>query len=186
MNQQVDKVRIEQVPVVWEFGDVFPGELTTLPPQREVEFGIELIPGEAPISKTPYCMAPAELKELKEQLQELLAQAFIQPNTSLLGAPVLFIKKKDGTLRMCIDYRGLNQITIKNKYPLPHIEELFEQLQGARVFSKLDLRQGYYQLRIKKEDVPKTAFNTRYGHFEFLVMSFSLTNTPAAFMDLIQ
>ena len=119
-------------------------------------------------------------------MQELLDQGFIQPSVSLWGAPVLFVKKKDGTLRLCIDYRGLNQITVKNKYPLPLIEELFEQLQGASFFSKLDLRQGYYQLKVKKEDVPKTAFNTRYGHYEFLVMPFSLTNTPAVFMDLMQ
>ena len=128
-------------------------------------------------------MAPAELQELKSQLQELLRQGFIRPNTSPWGAPVLFVKKKDGTLRMCIDYRGLNQVTLNNKYPLSHIEELFDQFQGSRVFSKLDLRQGYYQLMIKIEDIPKTAFNTRYGHYEFMVMPFGLTNDPAAFMD---
>ena len=139
----------------------FPEELKSLPPEREFEFVIDLFPGEAPISKTPYRMAPAELKELKEQLQELLDQGFIQPSVSPWGAPVLFVKKKDGTLRLCIDYRGLNQITVKNKYPLPLIKELFEQLQGASFFSKLDLRQGYYQLKVKKEDIPKTTFNTR-------------------------
>ena len=169
-----------------EFPNVFPEELVTFPPEREVEFVIELLPEAAPISKTPYQMAPAELQELKSQLQELLRQGFIRPSTSPWGAPVLFVKKNDGTLRMCIDYRGLNQVTIKNKYPLPHIEELFDQLQGATVFSKLDLRQGYYQLRIKSEDVLKTAFNTRYGHYEFMVMPFGLTNAPAAFMDLMQ
>ena len=186
VNQPKDKKQVEQVPVVREFLDVFPEELKNLPPEREVEFVIDLLPGATPLSKTPYRMAPAELKELKEQLQELLRQGFIQPSVSPWGAPVLFVKKKDGTLRMCIDYRGLNQVTVKNKYPLPHIEELFDQLQGARVFSKLDLRQGYYQLRVGAKDVPKTAFNTRYGHFEFLVMPFGLTNAPAAFMDLMQ
>nr|XP_027121946.1 uncharacterized protein LOC113738868 [Coffea arabica] len=141
--------------------------------------------GASPISKTPYRMAPAELKELKLQLQDLLERGFIRESGSPWGAPVLFVKKKDGTLRLCIDYRGLNNMTIKNKYPLPHIDELFDQLQGAVVFSKLDLRQGYYQLLIKQEDVPKTAFNSRYGHFEFAVMPFGLTNAPAAFMDLM-
>ncbi|KAL0400119.1 UNVERIFIED_CONTAM: Retrovirus-related Pol polyprotein from transposon.6 [Sesamum radiatum] len=130
-------------------------------------------------------MAPAELKELKSQLTELLKRGFIRPSFSPWGAPVLFVRKKDGTLRMCIDYRGLNSITIKNKYPLPQIDELFDQLQGSRVYSKLDLRQGYYQLKIREADIPKTAFNTRYGHYEFVVMPFGLTNAPAAFMDMM-
>ena len=129
-------------------------------------------------------MAPAELKELKEQLQELLDKGFIRPSTSPWGVPVLFVKKKDGTLRLCIDYRELNKVTIKNKYSLPRIDDLFDQLQGAQYFSKIDLRSGYHQLRIKETDVSKTAFRTRYGHYEFLVMSFGLTNAPAAFMDL--
>ena len=130
-------------------------------------------------------MAPAELKELKAQLQDLLDKGFIRPSVSPWGAPVLFVKKKDGTLRLCIDYRQLNKVTIKNKYPLPRIDDLFDQLQGAQCFSKIDLRSGYHQLKIRKEDVPKTAFRTRYGHYEFLVMSFGLTNAPAAFMDLM-
>ena len=130
-------------------------------------------------------LAPAELKELKEQLQELLDKGFIRPNTSPWGAPVLFVKKKDGTLRLCIDYRELNKVTIKNKYPLPRIDDLFDQLQGAQYFSKIDLRSGYHQLWIRKADVSKTTFRTRYGHYEFLVMSFGLTNAPAAFMDLM-
>ena len=186
VNQPKDKDQLVQVPIVKEFMDVFPEKLDVVPPERDVEFTVELVPGAAPISKTPYRMAPVELQELKDQLQELLGQGFIQQSTSPWGAPVLFVKKKDGALRMCIDYRGLNQVTIKNKYPLPHIEELFDQLRGAKVFSKLDLRQGYYQVRIRKEDVTKTAFNTRYGHYEWLVMSFGLKNAPAVFMDLMQ
>jgi len=130
-------------------------------------------------------MAPAELKELKAQLKDLLDKGFIQPSISPWGAPVLFVKKKDGSLRMCIDYRQLNKVTIKNKYPLPRIDDLFDQLQGASYFSKIDLRSGYHQLRVRGVDVPKTAFRTRYGHFEFLVMSFGLTNALAAFMDLM-
>ena len=130
-------------------------------------------------------MVPTELKELKIQLQELLDKGFIRLSVSPWGAPVLFVKKKDGTLRMCIDYRQINKVTVKNKYPLPRIEDLFDQLKGAGVFSKIDLRSGYYQLRVKDIDVPKTAFRTRYGHYEFLVMPFGLTNAPAAFMDLM-
>ena len=130
-------------------------------------------------------MAPAELKELKEQLQEVVDKGFIRPSTSPWGAPVLFVRKKDGSLRLCIDYRQLNKVTTKNKYPLPRIDDLFDQLAGASCFSKIDLRSGYHQLKISEEDVPKTAFRTRYGHYEFLVMPFGLTNAPAAFMDLM-
>ncbi|XP_028120977.1 uncharacterized protein LOC114318317 [Camellia sinensis] len=138
-----------------------------------------------PISKTPYRMSPAEMKELKIQLQDLLDKGFIRPSVSPWGAPVLFVKKKDGTLRLCIDYRELNKVTIKNKYPLPRIDDLFDQLQGPQVFSKIDLRSGYHQLKVKADDVEKTAFRTRYGHYEFLVMPFGVTNAPAAFMDLM-
>ncbi|KAL4030283.1 hypothetical protein IC575_008519 [Cucumis melo] len=130
-------------------------------------------------------MALAELKELKVQLQELLDKGFIRPSVSPWGTPVLFVKKKDGSMRLCIDYRELNKVTVKNRYPLPRIDDLFDQLQGATVFSKIDLRSGYHQLRIKDGDVPKTAFRSRYGHYEFIVMSFGLTNAPAVFMDLM-
>lgn len=130
-------------------------------------------------------MAPAELKELKGQLQELLDMKFIRPSVSPWGAPVLFVKKKDGSMRLCIDYRELNKITVKNKYLLPRIDDLFDQLKNAKIFSKIDLRSGYHQLRMKEEDIPKSAFRTRYGHYEFLVMPFGLTNAPAAFMDLM-
>jgi hypothetical protein len=130
-------------------------------------------------------MAPAELAELKAQLQDLLDKGFIRPSTSPWGAPVLFVRKKDGSLRLCIDYRQLNQVTVKNKYPLPRIDDLMDQLQSAKVFPKIDLISGYYQMRIRESDVSKSAFRTRYGHYEFLVMPFGLTNAPAAFMDLM-
>ncbi|KAL9251810.1 Transposon Ty3-G Gag-Pol polyprotein-like protein [Drosera capensis] len=130
-------------------------------------------------------MAPAELKELKTQLEELLEKGYIRPRVSPWGAPVLFVKKKDGSMRLCIDYRELNKITIKNRYPLPRIDDLFDQLQGASVYSKIDLRSGYHQLHIKTYDISKTVFRTRYGHYEFVVMLFGLTNAPAVFMDLM-
>ncbi|CAH9114854.1 unnamed protein product [Cuscuta epithymum] len=176
---------IDQIAVVNEFPDVFPEEIPGMPPEREVEFSIELMPGTAPISKAPYRMAPKEMQELKEQLEELLEKGYIRPSVSPWGAPVLFVKKKDGSLRLCIDYRELNQATIKNKYPLPRIDDLFDQLKGASTFSKIDLRSGYHQVRISEKDVPKTAFRTRYGHYEFTVMPFGLTNAPAVFMDLM-
>ncbi|KAA3483464.1 DNA/RNA polymerases superfamily protein [Gossypium australe] len=176
---------VGKVRTVGEFADVFPEELPGLPPDREVEFGIDLLPGTAPVSIAPYRLAPKELVELKAQIQELLDRGFIRPSISPWGAPVLFVKKKDGSMRMCIDYRQLNKLTIKNKYPLPRIDDLFDQLKGASVFSKIDLRSGYHQLRVKEVDVHKTAFRTRYGHYEFLVMPFGLTNAPAAFMDLM-
>ncbi|WMV08531.1 hypothetical protein MTR67_001916 [Solanum verrucosum] len=176
---------LEKIPVVNEFSDVFPEDLPELPLIREIDFGINLAPDTLPISIPPYRMAPAKLKELKQQLQDLLDKSFIRPSISPWGAPVLFVKKKDGSLRMCIDYRQLNKVTIHNKYHLPRIEDLFDQLQGAVHFSKMYLRSGYHQLRIREEDVSKTAFRTRYGHYEFLVMPFGLTNAPAVFIDLM-
>ncbi|KAL4026597.1 hypothetical protein IC575_015033 [Cucumis melo] len=183
-TREVD-VSLSSEPVVRDYLDVFPEELLGLPPHREIEFAIELEPDTVPISRAPYRMVPAELKELKVQLQELLDKGFIRPSVSPWGAPVLFVKKKDGSMRLCIDYRELNKVTVKNRYPLPRINDLFDQLQGATVFSKIDLRSGYHQLRIKDGDVPKTAFRSRYGHYEFIVMSFGLTNAPAMFMDLM-
>ncbi|KAD5317282.1 hypothetical protein E3N88_17228 [Mikania micrantha] len=180
-----EKKKLKDVPVVAEFPDVFPDELPGLPPEREVEFNINLVPGTAPIAKSPYRLAPTEMKELKKQLHELLEKGFIRPSSSPWGAPILFVKKKDGSMRMCIDYRELNKVTIKNKYPLPRIDDLFDQLQGACHFSKIDLRSGYHQLKVQEEDIPKTAFRTRYGHYEFTVMPFGLTNAPAAFMDMM-
>jgi len=176
---------MDSVPVVREFPDVFHADLRGMPPDRDIDFCIDLAPGTKPISIPPYRMAPPELKELKEQLQDLLNQGFIRPSVSPWGAPVLFVKKKDGSMRMCKDYRQLNKATIKTKYMLPRIDDLFDQLQGARVFSKIDLRSGYHQLKIRASDVPKTAFQTRYGHYKFLVMSFGLTNAPTTFMDLM-
>jgi hypothetical protein len=143
------------------------------------------VPGIGPLSKAPYRMAPTELRELKLQLQDLLDKGFVRPSVSLWGALVLFVKNKDGSLILCIDYRELNKVTMQNKYPLPRIDDLFDQLQGALVFSKINLRSGYHQLKIKKDDIPKTAFRPRYGHYEFLVMPFGLTNAPANFMDLM-
>ncbi|KAI3725205.1 hypothetical protein L1987_64983 [Smallanthus sonchifolius] len=176
---------LDDVPVVREYPEVFPEELPGIPPDREIEFRIDLVPDAQPVAKAPYRLAPVEMKELMAQLDELLEKGFIQPSISPWGAPVLFVKKKDGSMRMCIDYRELNKRTVKNKYPLPRIDDLFDQLQGASWFSKIDLRSGYHQLKVREEDIPKTAFRTRYGHFEFRVMSFGLTNAPAAFMDLM-
>ncbi|KAF5805273.1 putative nucleotidyltransferase, Ribonuclease H [Helianthus annuus] len=161
--------RVEDIPVVRDFPQVFPEDLPGLPPHRQVEFQIELAPGAAPIARAPYRLAPTELEELSKQLQELLEKGFIRPSSSPWGAPVLFVKKKDGTFRMCIDYRELNKVTVKNRYPLPRIDDLFDQLQGSSYYSKIDLRSGYHQLRVRDEDVSKTAFRTRYGHYEFLV-----------------
>ncbi|GJS50662.1 putative reverse transcriptase domain-containing protein [Tanacetum coccineum] len=160
---------LKDVPVIRDFPEVFPDDL----------------PGVAPVACAPYRLAPSEMKELADQLQELLEKGFIHPSSSPWGAPVLFVKKKDGTFRMCIDYRKLNKLMIKNRYPLPRIDDLFDQLQGLSVYSKIDLRTGYHQLRIREEDIPITAFITRYGNYEFQVMSFGLTNASAVFMDLM-
>ncbi|KAA3487506.1 DNA/RNA polymerases superfamily protein [Gossypium australe] len=185
MNAKETELKIESVPIVCEYSDVFPEELPGLPPVRDVEFGIELTPGTVPISIAPYRMAPTELKELKQQLQDLTDKGFARSSCSLWGALVLFMEKKDGSMRLCIDYRQLNKVTVKNKYPLPRIDNLFDQLKGAIVFSKTDLRSRYYQLRVKDSDVSKIAFRTRYGHYEFLVMPFGLTNALVIFMDLM-
>jgi hypothetical protein len=171
--------------VVRDFHDVFPEELPGMPPDREVEFVIDLLPRTAPISKRPYMMSVEELKELKKQLTELQEAEYIRLSSSPCGVPVLLVQKKDGSQRMCVDYRSLNDVTVKNKYPLPRIEDLFDQMRGARVFSKIDLRSGYHQMKIRSSDIPKTAFSTRYGLYEFTVMSFGLTNAPAYFMNLM-
>lgn len=180
-----EETEIDRIPLLKEFADVFPQEILGMPPVREVEFSIDLEPGTTPISKVPYRMAPKEMQELKTQLNELLEKGYIRPSASPWGAPVLFVKKNDGSLRLCIDYRGLNYVTIKNRYPLPRIDDLFDQLKGAGLFSKIDLRSGYHQIRIAEKDIPKTAFQTMYGDYEFTVMPFGLTNAPAVFMDLM-
>ena len=190
LDHVIDMVKVRpsvsDIPTVSNFPDVFLEELPGLPPHREIEFAIDVVPGATPASITPYRMAPLELKELKLQLQELLEKGFIRPSVSPWGAPVLFVKRKDGTLRLCIDYRQLNKLTIKNKYPLRRIDDLFDRLKIESIFSKIDLRSGYLQMRIKDADVHKTTFRTRYGHYEFLVMPFGLTNAPATFMDLMK
>jgi hypothetical protein len=178
-------IKLKDIPIVYEYLDVFPNDLPGMPPDRDIEFIIELQPGMAPISKKSYRMPPNELAELKIQLQDLLDKGFIHPSASPWGCPALFVKKKDNSLRLCVDYRPLNAVTIKNKYPLPRIDILFDQLAGAKVFSKIDLRFGYHQIKIQPSDVPKTAFSTRYGLYEYLVMSFGLTNAPAYFLYLM-
>ncbi|WVZ81746.1 hypothetical protein U9M48_029088 [Paspalum notatum var. saurae] len=168
--------KLESIPMVCEFPDVFPDDLSGLPPDREVEFAIELVPGTAPIYRKPYRIAPREMVEMKKQIGDLLDKGLIRPSSSPWGCPVTFVeKKKEKSLR----------INHQNKYPLPRIDILFDQLRGAKVFSKLDLRSGYHQIKIRKEDIPKTAFTTRYGLYEFLVMSFGLTNALAFFVYLM-
>ena len=185
VDRRQEGTRLKDIPIVKEFPDVFSDDLSGLPPNRAIEFVIELVPRIEPISIPPYRMAPTELKELKAQLEELLSKGFIRPSTSPWGAPVLFVKKIDGSLQLCKDYRQLNRATICNQYPLPRIDELFDQLHRSRVCSKIDLRSGYHQLRVQENDVSKTTFRMRYGHYEFLVMPFGLTNAPVAFMDLM-
>nr|GEV94828.1 putative reverse transcriptase domain-containing protein [Tanacetum cinerariifolium] len=177
--------QLKDVPIVRDFPKVFPEDLSGLPPAQSVEFQIDFIPGAAPVARAPYRLAPSEMKELSEQLQELSDKGFIRPSSSPWGAPVLFVKKKDGSFRMCIDYRELNKLIVKNRYPLPRIDDLFDQLQGSNIYSKIDLRSGYHQLRVREQDIPKTPFRTWYGHYEFQVMPFELINAPAVFMDLM-
>ncbi|GJU31808.1 putative reverse transcriptase domain-containing protein [Tanacetum coccineum] len=166
-EQETKEKRLEDVPVIQDFPEVFPEDLPGLPPPRQVEFRIDLIPGAAPVARAPYRLAPSEMKELSKQLQELSEKGFIRPSSSPWGAPVLFVKKKDGSFRMCIDYRELNKLTIKNRYPLPRIDDLFDQLQGSSVYSKIDLRSGYHQLRIREEDIPITRLELVMEHYEF-------------------
>ncbi|KAH0767925.1 hypothetical protein KY285_003796 [Solanum tuberosum] len=176
----------ESVPIVNVFSEVFPDDLPGIPLEREIDFGIELLPDTQPISISPYRFTLAELNELKEHLKDLLDKGFIRPSISPQGAPVLSIRKKDGSLCMCINYHQLNKVTIKNKYLVPRIDDLFDQLQGASYFSKIDFRSGYHQLRVRGDDIPKTTFTTRYGIYKYLVMSFGLTNASVAFMDLMR
>jgi hypothetical protein len=176
---------LEDIPAAREYPDVFPEDSPGMPPDRDVEFTIELQPGIALISRRPYKMTPNELIELKVQLNEFMDKGFIRLSSSSWGCPALFVKKKDQSLRLYVDYQPLKAVTIKNKYPLPRINILFDQLAGAKIFSKVDLRLGYHQIKIRSEDVPKTVFSTRYELYEYLVMSFELTNAPAHFMYLM-
>jgi len=170
---------IRSIPVVSEYADVFPNEVPRLLPSKDVD----LVPGVGPVSMAQYRMAPTELAELKRQIEDMLEKKFIRPSASPWGAPVLLVKKKDESSRLCVDYRQLNKLTIKNKYPLPIIDDLLDQLRGAGVFSKIDLRSQYHQILVKPEDVQKTAFRSRYGHYEYIVMPFGVTNAPIIFMD---
>jgi hypothetical protein len=176
---------LKEIRVVQEYPDVFPEDLPGMPPDRDIEFIIELLPEIPPISKRSYRMHVNELVELKKQRAELQAKGFIRPSSSPWGAPVLFVEKKDGTQQMCVDYRSLNEVTIKNKYPLPRIENLFDKMKGASVFSKINLRSGYHQLKIWGSDISMGAFCTRYGLYEYIVMSFGLTNASDYFMYLM-
>ncbi|GJV51986.1 putative reverse transcriptase domain-containing protein [Tanacetum coccineum] len=166
-KDESERKQIKDVPIVRDFPKVFLEDLPGLPLARPVEFQIDLIPGAAPVARAPYRLAPSEMKELSKQLQELSDKGFIRPSPSPWGAPVLFVKKKDGSFSMCIGYHELNKLTVKNRYPLPRIDDLFDQLQGSSIYSKIDLRLGYHQLRVREQDIPKMAFRTRYSHYEF-------------------
>ena len=171
-----------------KYGDIVPSDpdfVPPYPPARNVDHAIDLLPGSSPPNKPVYRMNPAELEELKKQLAQLQEQGLIRPSTSPFGSPIIFVKKKNGSLRLCVDYRALNNITVKNKYPLPRIDDLLDRLHGAKIFSKIDLAAGYHQIRLREEDIPKSAFRTRYGHFEYTVLAFGLCNAPATFMRMM-
>ncbi|WVZ90038.1 LOW QUALITY PROTEIN: hypothetical protein U9M48_036371 [Paspalum notatum var. saurae] len=183
---QMEARPTDDIWIVCDYPDVFPDELPGMPPDRDIEFLIELLPGTAPIAMRQYRMAPIEHEEVKKNIDELLAKGYIRTSSSPWSFPVLLVEKKDTDVkRMCVEYRALNKVTIKNKYPLPRIDDLFDQLQGVCVFSKIDLSSGYHQLKIRPSDIPKTAFTTKYGLYEYTVMSFGLTNAPAYFMQLM-
>jgi hypothetical protein len=182
---QLDVSQGPMVLVVNEFPNVFPEELLGMPPDRDIEFVIDLKSGTAPIYKSPYRMTTSQLAELKEHIKELLDKGYIHPSSSSWGAPAIFVLKKDGTQRLCVDYHALNEVTVKNKYPLHRIDDLFDQLWGAYVFSKIDLSSGYHQSKIWECDIPKTAFILRYGQYKYMVMSFELTNARVYFMYLL-
>nr|GEX38384.1 putative reverse transcriptase domain-containing protein [Tanacetum cinerariifolium] len=185
MSVKAKEQKHEEIVMVRDFPEVFPNDLLGLPRIREIEFWIELVLGTVSIMKSPYQLAPFEMEESSGQLKELHDKGFIRPSSSPWGAPVLFVKKKDGSFRMCSDYRELNKLTIKNCHPLPRIDDMFDQLQGSQYLSKIDIRSGYHQMRVHEDDIPHTAFRTRYDHFEFTIMPFGLTNAPAIFMDLM-
>ena len=186
LEESVNTLNKEGKALIKEFADIFPTELPNkLPPQRSIDHAIELLPGSEPPSKPTYRLSYVEMNELQKQLADLVTKGFIRPSTSPFGAPVLFVHKKEGTLRLCVDYCALNKVTIKNRYSLSCIEELMDWLTGAKYFSKINLYSGYHQIHIKESDIHKTAFHTRYGHYEFIVLPFGLTNAPATFMTLI-
>jgi Reverse transcriptase (RNA-dependent DNA polymerase) len=169
-----------------ELKDVFPEELSNvLPPTRSQDFKIELVPGAAPIKKGLYRLSTKETEELRSQLHDLLEKGFIQPSSRIWGSPILFVNKKDGGSCLCVDYRALNNVTVKNSYPLPRITDIFDQLTGAKFFSKIDLRSEYHQIRLHKDSIPKTAFRTRYGLLEFTALPYGLTNAPSTLMSLM-
>jgi hypothetical protein len=184
-KKSVSGPTLDQVPVVCEYLDVFPKDLPGMPPDRDIKFIIELILGTTPIAQSPYRMNPHELEELKKQLANMLSKGLIRPSASPWGSAILFVDKREGTIRLCVDYRRLNEVTSKQKYPLPKIEDFFDQLNGAKVFSKIDVRTRYHHLKVRESDIIKNAFTTRYGLFEYTVMSFGLTNAPAYFMNLM-
>ncbi|XP_017415171.1 uncharacterized protein LOC108326280 [Vigna angularis] len=183
LGRSVQGERTDNRSFISEFMHVFPEEVPGLPPPREVEFSIDLVSEAGPVSIAPYRMSPTELAELKNQIEDLMDKQFIRPSASPWGAPMLLVKKKDGSSRLCVDYRQLNKLTIKNKYTLPRIDDLMDQLHDATVFSKIDLRSGYHQILVKEGDVHKTTFRSKYGHYEYVVMPFGVTNAPAIFMD---
>jgi hypothetical protein len=182
---QLDASQVSEVPVINEFADVFREELLGMSPDRDIEFVIELKPGTAPIYKTPYRITTVELAELKEHIKKLLQKSFMHPSSSPWGAPVIFVPKKDGTQRLCVDYHALNEVIVKNKYPLPRIDDLLDQLCGACVFSKIDLQLGYHQLKVRECDISNTVFTSMYGLYEYTVIVFGLTNAMAYFMYLM-
>jgi hypothetical protein len=175
---------IEYHLILNDFGDSF-REIPGFPPKRDIDFSIDLVPGDAPVSKTPYRMGMLELKYLQMQLEEIFKKGYISPSVSLWGASVLFVKNKDGILRLCIDFRQLNKVTIKNTFHLPRVDDLFDQLKGARIFSKIELRSSYHQVRIKEEDINKRTFREIYWHYEFMVVPFGVSNDPTIFMCLM-
>jgi hypothetical protein len=180
-----NKTSLEDHPILREYKYVFPKQVLGLPPRSYIDFSIELVLGAVPMSRTPYRLSTPELVELKIHLKEMWDKGYIQHSVSPWGGPTLFVKNKDGTLILCIYYRQLNNVTIKNKYPLLRIDDLFEQLRVAPILSNIDLIFGYHQVQIKDEDIHKITFITRYGHYEFVVVPFRLTNAPSTFMFLM-
>jgi hypothetical protein len=176
---------LEHLPMVREFVDIFPKELPGMMPERESEFTIDLKWRNEPIEIMPYQMSTPTLQKLRMQLKDLLDLGLIHSSVSPWCAPILFIRKKDGSLRLSIDYLQLNKEMIKNQYPLARIDDFFDQMKGATMFSTIDLRSGYHQLHIKEDDIPKTSFNMRFFHYDFIVLPFGLINTPGVFMSLM-